>query len=780
MKTKRLTGIVLAVLFALTALPLFPFQARAEAESIEINADNFPDPVFRNYVLRTLNGNQTSMTRAAAQAVTEIDVHNKGITDLTGIAYFTGITSLKCQENQLTSLDLQGNAKLETLQCNSNPGLVQITLSTAGKKLITLNARDTQLETLDVSGHTGLKSLLINNLASLTELNTSGCEKLGSLNVSGCTGLVSLDCSGCRIGSIYLADKPSLKHLNCSNTSMTRLDVSNNPALESLNCGHTSILSLDISANTALVRLDINSCRSLKIEDFSQNTNLEYLDVSNTSTNSLDVSGHTALKELYAEDNYALRDLDCSGCSLTVLSVWHSNNLGTLDCSGNQLTSLELGPSMTSLRSLDCTGNSLAELDIGWCPELCLDYHEGTMQEGSGFTRWNLTKENSETVSLKIDSTTALIPGLPIPVITVQPVHEIAAVGGPATLSVEAEYATSYQWQYSKDEGVTWIDCTAPGSDSDTFSFTATKSMDGRRYRVIAKNDRWSIESDVVRLKLFGITAHPSAQTVAADATAAFSVETFGASLSHRWQYSKDGGETWIDCTSSGAGRATFSFIARDTMNGRLYRCRVSRDDAVTYSEPAMLTVTGTSTPPVITAHPSHKTVTKGKTVRFTVSATGPNLKYQWQYSKDNGKTWIDCASAGYNTAAFSFTAREAMNGRRYRCKVYNGIDRVFSNSANLTISDVKPAITSQPAAQSVAAGKTAKFTVAAAGSGLKYQWQYSKDNGKTWTNCKSAGYDMAAFSFKPTASMTGRLYRCKVSNSYGSVTSSDAKLTVK
>ena len=88
------------------------------------------------------------------------------------------------------------------------------------------------------------------------------------------------------------------------------------------------------------------------------------------------------------------------------------------------------------------------------------------------------------------------------------------------------------------------------------------------------------------------------------------------------------------------------------------------------------------------------------------------------------------------------------------------------------------PTIDTQPVSQTVTAGNTATFTVAASGERLTYQWQQSADNGLSWTDidgATSATYTIAATS----TDMSGTQYRCVVSNSAGSVTSNAVTLTV-
>ena len=89
------------------------------------------------------------------------------------------------------------------------------------------------------------------------------------------------------------------------------------------------------------------------------------------------------------------------------------------------------------------------------------------------------------------------------------------------------------------------------------------------------------------------------------------------------------------------------------------------------------------------------------------------------------------------------------------------------------------PAITTQPADQTVTEGGTATFTVAVTGSEpLTYQWQQKTTDSSSWTNipgANSATYTTEA----TTTAMNGYQYRCVVSNGAGSVTSEAATLTV-
>ena len=83
------------------------------------------------------------------------------------------------------------------------------------------------------------------------------------------------------------------------------------------------------------------------------------------------------------------------------------------------------------------------------------------------------------------------------------------------------------------------------------------------------------------------------------------------------------------------------------------------------------------------------------------------------------------------------------------------------------------PVISGQPASISVTAGQAATFTVQASGTGLSYQW---RRQGAPISGATAASYTLA----NPGAADDGALFSVVVSNSKGSVTSGEAKLSVK
>ena len=98
-----------------------------EAESFDaargfaINASNFPDSTFRAFVEEHCDTDgDLVLNDMEIAAVTEMDVHGLGISDLTGIAAFFHLRKLNCSENSLSYLDVSDLANLEELYCQDN------------------------------------------------------------------------------------------------------------------------------------------------------------------------------------------------------------------------------------------------------------------------------------------------------------------------------------------------------------------------------------------------------------------------------------------------------------------------------------------------------------------------------------------------------------------------------------------------------------------------------------------------------------------------------------
>ena len=134
-----------------------------------------PDDNFEAYLENNGMGNgianDDSVFTSTIDTVTYLDINNLSISDLTGIGEFTALTELRCDSNQLTSLDVIQNTTLEILWCHNN-NLTSLDISN-NTSLTYLNCKNNQLNTLDVSNNTSLAELWChhNNLTSLDVSN---------------------------------------------------------------------------------------------------------------------------------------------------------------------------------------------------------------------------------------------------------------------------------------------------------------------------------------------------------------------------------------------------------------------------------------------------------------------------------------------------------------------------------------------------------------------------------------------------------------------------------
>ena len=286
-----------------------------------------------------------------------------------------------------------------------------------------------------------------------------------------------------------------------------------------------------------------------------------------------------------------------------------------------------------------------------------------------------------------------------------------------------------------------------------------------------------------------GMLPQPEDQSVPAGEEAAFAVSApDGASC--QWQYSKDSGETWGDLRNAafwtGCRKDTLSFRAEEKYNGFLFRCVISGKNYRLETLPARLTVIGKVVP--FDEKPADSAAAPGEQVSFHASLQDAE-KYHWQYSKDDGTTWGSLTNGefwqGNKTDTLTFAADLKHNGLLLRCGALIGGETVYSDPAKLTVEeipDVLPTIHAQTGDLIVREGDEVTISIEAENA-RNYQWQYSKDRGKTWKPLRNSkvweGNEAATLTFKATLSQDLMLIRCEVSSGAGTVTSKPLQLSV-
>lgn len=347
-------------------------DASALAETI-----SFVDPAFEKIAvtLCDLDGDG-KVSRAEALNLETLDITDKGITDLTGIEWFTNLRILNCSENSsLKTLDISSNTALEELNCRSckitnldiskNVALKILTcfrcnlkkLDVSNNPLLTsLKCDENPLTSLDLSHNSEIIELSCSGFANWKETNTN---RIRVLNLKGCTKLQKLICYNQLLASLNLSDCVSLTELDLSTNVLLGLDLSHNTKLSKLDCANNRIPSLNLSHNTLLTTCDISYNPLSTINVGGVLSSLEFKTEERT------------YKEFTTLDIIAtkLESVSISSSQLKGIDFSSSTTLKSVSLVVSPLSELDLSP-LPNLRSVYIQASSLRALDLRNNPQL--------------------------------------------------------------------------------------------------------------------------------------------------------------------------------------------------------------------------------------------------------------------------------------------------------------------------------------------------------------------------------------------------------------------------
>ena len=323
------------------------------ADGVEINEDNFPDDVFREYVLENCDADHDGMlSEDEINGITTIGLNRLLVSgeesepiiyDLTGIKYFTNLQVLQCSNHTIENFDVSGMTSLITLWCTSD-----------------------SIKQLDVRG-----------CSNLTELSCTYNSTIENIELDGCISLTSLDCSYDNLTSIDLSECQALRKVYAFNNNLVSINIGGNPYL------------IDTYINGSLRELyNGSSIRGLYLDD----QNLIYCD----STVSISYSTEYDAVEINESNfpdsffrSYVLSNYDTDGDGLLSLSesrivisinidnqgitdlsgIEYFPYVNTLSCNGNQISRLDLSNN-SALWFLYCANNNLTYMDVSGCPDI--------------------------------------------------------------------------------------------------------------------------------------------------------------------------------------------------------------------------------------------------------------------------------------------------------------------------------------------------------------------------------------------------------------------------
>ncbi|MEM6720787.1 MAG: hypothetical protein AAF611_15765 [Bacteroidota bacterium] len=360
-----------------------------------------PDANFES-ALNTLGYDDTpndgQVPTALIEEVTNLNVQNASITDLTGIADFEALIDLTITGNNINTVDLSNNTQLQvliamhcnihnlnltgltnlfqlTLQFNSltsldlstNPAVSSMNISLNDLSYLNLqNGNNAAITLLEIRFNSNLECVLLDDLNVLTTATVYNDSQTNFTTTQYCGYTAIPDTN-------FEAALEVLGYDDISNDGQVPTDLIEN--LTELDIRGTNISDLTgIEDFVALTELDVSN-NNLTTISLTTLTNLEILDAqSNIALTSLDLSGNTQLKQLIVEDCSALTTLDLSTnillellfanqTNLSSITFGNLTNLSTIDFDGANFISLDVS-SLTALTLLDVSGNQLISLNI--------------------------------------------------------------------------------------------------------------------------------------------------------------------------------------------------------------------------------------------------------------------------------------------------------------------------------------------------------------------------------------------------------------------------------
>lgn len=315
-----------------------------------------------------------------AARVKELSIDTQDLTSLVGIRSFVNLTSLECEYNYLTSLDVSGLDKLKYLICDHN-NLTELRFEGCGAlQSIICSYNEGGITTFDVRGVCPNLEFLDCAGNRLTTLDVHGMEKLKyvaceenrlqSLQVAGCPELHTLSFYQNDLAELDLTGLPKIDWIKCSNNQLEELDLTAQPLLRWLDCHDNYLSTLDLSSNRLMETLDcrnngltvmkIGNCDKLTVIDCSENR-LTTLDLSNSPDVKTINCRANVFDELVLTGCTKVTTLICDNAELTGIETGEMAMLQEFVCNDNLLTSLDVSGNK-ALGKLYCQGNRLAVL----------------------------------------------------------------------------------------------------------------------------------------------------------------------------------------------------------------------------------------------------------------------------------------------------------------------------------------------------------------------------------------------------------------------------------
>ncbi|MEE9407551.1 MAG: T9SS type A sorting domain-containing protein [Polaribacter sp.] len=352
---------------------------------------NIPDDNFEAYLeTHDANGNVVALGASNSMGngvsndnyvftnridtITNLEVSNLSISEMTGIEDFTALEKLICWGNNLTSLNVSNNFLLKELNFFAN-SITSINL-TNNNQLTILDCSSNSLSSLDVDPLINLQTLI------------SGNNSFTTLNVSLNTGLLEFSCNG--LSTIDISNNLILKQLTLGDVNISNIDLSLHTDLNLVSIASMNQLTgLDLSQNQqitivsmynnpVLENLNIKNSQNQLITSFTSDNNpklfcIQVDDVSFSNTNwGVDIDSHSSFNTDCSSTWVVNTSAATTTALLTIAGLDADNDgnitlaeaaaySGPLNLSGQSLTDVEGLQAFTNITVIDIQNNNIAD-----------------------------------------------------------------------------------------------------------------------------------------------------------------------------------------------------------------------------------------------------------------------------------------------------------------------------------------------------------------------------------------------------------------------------------
>lgn len=264
----------------------------ALAGVFKVNAQNvyIPDSTFKSILLATPsvnvnNDNEISVLEASYYQG-GLNLNSAGISDMTGIEAFSGLTVLLASNNSFDTLIMGTHPNLSVLQINhptsggnlkyinvdgcSALSNFHVTRQSLTSINVALNSSLTQFKCFD----NALGTLDLSYNDSLYLVDAGNCSLDSIIFPSQNTTLKRLYVGGNNLTSIDISGLAELTELYINDNDLTRLDLANNPKVYNLYCYDNDLYELNLDS------LNINNVQTVRTES---NPNLYCIQVADSA-----------------------------------------------------------------------------------------------------------------------------------------------------------------------------------------------------------------------------------------------------------------------------------------------------------------------------------------------------------------------------------------------------------------------------------------------------------------------------------------------------------------